>query len=152
MSDYGEYNGDAVHDMWVDYTYEECTSGPTGRLGGKTYGSRRQTHLSTKEQIDACRSRIASNEKLIANLKADIERAKRKIANPKIHPQKGQELQRLLTKVYPKRLGQYRKKIKEDETLLTSLIVKREKERKLYTIIICISAIIISSIILPLIF
>lgn len=152
MSDYGEYNGDAVHDMWVDYTYEQCTSGPTGRLVGKTYGSRRQRQLSTKEQIDACRSRIASNEKLIANLKADIERTKSKIANPKIHPQKELELKRLLNKVYPKRLGQYRKKVNEDEALLVSLLIKREKERNLYTILICIFAIIISSIVFPLIF
>lgn len=33
MSDFGEYDGDTVHDMWVDYTYHENTGDLTDWYG-----------------------------------------------------------------------------------------------------------------------
>lgn len=123
MSDYGEYNGDTVHDMWVDYTYHENTGELSdwygvGSDGGHlpprySYGSNSnyQPTKSTSQLITECRSHITSNKAHIANLEAEIERTKKSIENPVVPPRKKAQFQKLLDVNFPNRLARYRQNI-----------------------------------------
>lgn len=152
MSDYGEYNGNTGHDMWVDYTYHENT----GELndwysGGNSSGSRSpryrsdyQPKKSTLQLIYECKSRIQSNKANITIIEAKIARDRKQIENPDIDPKKKAQLQAMLDMNYPNRLARHRKNIEKDEAKLTSLLIKREKERNRWTIGICSFAIVVS--------
>lgn len=152
MDDFGEYNGDTMHDMWVDYTYDEYT----GELGywndGSGNGRRHnqggdyrpyQRQKSTSERIEACRKRIAKNESRIAGIEADIERIKKSLDSPNL-PSKEIRSLKLSLEGPPKAMEGPRKTIEKDKTKLIPLLMKREKERNLWTIGICIFAILIS--------
>lgn len=94
--DYVEYNGDTLHDMWVDYTYQEYTgelndwNGSSGNSGPRPYrySSKYQPPKSTSQLIAECRSRINSYKAHIANLEVEIERTKKSAENPAVPPGK----------------------------------------------------------------
>lgn len=151
MEDFGEYNGDTVHDMWVDYTYDEYT-GKLGYWDGGG-GNRRpqrgrdsrssQRQKSTSELIEGCRKRIAKNESRIAGIEADIERIKKTLESPNLTSKKIKSL-KLSLEDLPKAMDGHLKAIERDKAKLIPLLKKREKERNLLTIGICIFAIILS--------
>lgn len=159
MSDYGEYNGDTVHDMWVDYTYDEYIGelgywngdgGSPQRNRGGGYHSA-PSKRSTSELIDGCRKRIARNESRIKGIEADIEQTKKSLENPNLSTKKIRSLQYVLENL-PKTIAQYREAIEKDQAKLIPLLMKREKQRNLWTIGACIFAILASVFIFWLIF
>lgn len=151
MNDYGEYNGNTVHDMWVDYTYHEITGELSDWYGGRGGGHRQPRYRSDYKPaksisrlINECKSRIGSHKANIANVEAEIERTRKSIENPAVNPRKKAQLQRLLDVNFPNLLASYRQKLEKDEAKLISLLIKREKERNVRTIGCCIFAILVS--------
>lgn len=152
MSDYGEYNGDTMHDMWVDYTYHENIGEFNDWYGGGSGGGHRphryrsnyQPSKTISQLINDCKSRISSNKAKIAEIRTEIEFAKKSIENPTVAPEKKVQLQKMLDENFPNRLARYRKSIAKDEAKITSLLMKREEQRTLWTIGVCIVAILFS--------
>lgn len=147
MSDYGEYNGDTVHDMWVDFTYQEYTSGGNNWYGGR-HSSRRsgrnRRSKSITQLISECQSRIDLNKAKITNLLDKIEYARKSVASPVVPPREKAYFQKQLDINYPRRLARYRQDIENDEATLILLLMKREKERNFLTIAGCIIAIMVA--------
>ncbi|MCM1518241.1 MAG: hypothetical protein NC117_06350 [Pseudoflavonifractor sp.] len=107
MSDYGEYNGDTMHDMWVDYTYHENIGEFNDWYGVGSGGGHRphryrfnyQPSKTISQLINECKSRISSNKAKIAEIGTEIEYAKKSIENPTVAPEKKVQLQRCLMRI-----------------------------------------------------
>ena len=65
MSDYSGYNGDSVHDMWTDYSYDANTGGETG------YFSERFSGVPSTG-YKPIRVRLSKRHNKIKHLKLDI--------------------------------------------------------------------------------
>lgn len=147
MADYGEYNGNTVHDMWVDYTYQEYTGGSGGgsygNHGGGYYDSRPRKK-SVGEQIAMLRNHIKQNKERIERLEAQIEEVKKKLESPNLTPHRAKSLENTIRISIPNAIAGYKAKIQKDEDKLISLQMRREKGINAWTIILCIAAILIA--------
>ncbi len=152
MSDYDDYNGDTMYDMWVDYTYHKNTGELDDRYDGPgyigcyapRYSSKYHPQKSTSQLIAEYRCRIDSNKADIAALKDEIEQTGKSIENPAVPPKMKAKLQKMLDVNYPNRLARYSQNIEKDEARLTELLVTREKARNIWTIAVYIIAILLS--------
>lgn len=105
MSDYDSYNGDAVHDMWVDTTYEAHTgnsaNGGRGGYSTRTPGGgapvvRVRTHIGDYEPLHSLnksqcewvvrrmRVKIECQQSLIAKDQAALATARKQLAAPNL--------------------------------------------------------------------
>ncbi|MEE0978812.1 MAG: hypothetical protein UH625_05325 [Muribaculaceae bacterium] len=159
MSD-DEYNGDTVHDMWVDYTFHQYTGelddwyGDSGNDGCSPpcYTSKYRPSKSTSQLIAECRNRINSYKANIADLEMEVERTRKSVDDPAVPPGKRKKMQKSLDVNFPNRLARYRQNIEKYEAQLTSLLMKREKARNRRTIGLCIFAILVSLLVFWLIY
>ena len=147
MSDYGEYNGDTVHDMWVDYTYQEYTGGSGGGSYGNHcggyYGSQPRKK-SVGEQMAMLRNRIKHNKERIERLEAQKEEVKKKLENPNLTPRRAKSLEDAIRISITNALAGYEAKIQKDEDKLISLQIEHEKGINAWTIIFCVVAILLA--------
>lgn len=151
---FGEYNGDAVYDMWVDYTYQEYTGsggGSCGNHGGRYYHFQPRKQ-SIKEQIAVCRNRIKLRLVQLERLEARLEEAKRKLENPNLSPHRLASLNNVVTKNFPNQIACIQEKIKKDEDKITSLLMEHEKRTNALTVVLCIAAIFLAVFIFLMIF
>ena len=134
MSDYGEYNGDIVHDMWVDYSYEMCTG--ENVTGGYDSGCEAQPKLyevtpspekRSQHEINVCKSGIYSNTSRLLQLEIEIEKIEFELKNSNLSAKRTAHLQTLLA-------GQREKydacaeKLRIQEDKLKSLLVEADIE------------------------
>lgn len=155
MSDYGEYNGNTVHDMWVDYTYQEYAGGSGGGSFGNCggcHGGPQPSNKSAREQIAACRKRIKRNREKIERLEVQMDEVRRKLEKPNISPRRIDSLNDVLTNGIPSAIASIHTKIKKDENKLISLQIERERRINAWTIALCVAAIFLAFIFFLLIF
>ncbi|MCM1291960.1 MAG: hypothetical protein NC111_03955 [Bacteroides sp.] len=148
MSDYGEYNGDTVHDMWVDSTYRGNTGVVNYSYGGRGDRSGRGRvgfgfgrKKSTSELIEDCRRRISGYECRIDGIKDNIERTRRSLERRDLAPKKRLSLQRVLEQL-PDRIGDYQKLIDGENAKLIPLMMRRESALNRWTVVGCIAAVV----------
>lgn len=165
MCDYGEYEGDVMHDMWVDYTYHEYTGELGDWYGGddacqydvdenRPYGGdgyrQERREKSNSELIEECRGRIAKYERNIVRLRADIEQARQALENPKLAPDRVRELQHCVA-LKIKRVAECERVIEKENAKLLPLLTFQKELRKRRTIAICIGAVTVAAVLLWLI-
>lgn len=144
MCDYSEYNGDAVHDMWVDYTYQQNTGGGDGggyylRQGGGYVAQ----EMSLSQQIRYCRMRIQSFKANLSFVDRERVRMESMVATGSGSQEEIAKAKRFLAKL-PKRVAKTQRKLAAEETKLTELLIKRERQLDIVTICVCAIAVFVA--------
>lgn len=111
MSNYGEYNGDPEHDMWVDYGYHANTGELNDYFGYRQYSyapisvNTRQSNQSSNNP----RKRLKRDLKRISSLQSKIEEDKKLLQDIELKKQSS-ELTNKLFRLYrfQKRQAEYR--------------------------------------------
>lgn len=154
MSNYGEYNGDTVHDMWVDHSYEMWTD--ENVTGGYNGGFPAQPKLyvvplSQKEQsqreINICKSRIGSHKARLLQIEIDIKRTESELNNPNLSQKRIAHLQNVLA-AQRKKYDTYAEKLRLQEDKLKKLLVEADiravKSGNLKVIVCCLATILLA--------
>lgn len=157
MSEYREYDGDTVHDMWVDFTYHEYTGELDDWFGGGNANARRYKPSpdypgyvptqSTSEKIDTCRTRVARFENGLKRIKANIERKNYILANKKLKPKDRLALQHALEE-NTICLSKLQTKLDKEQAQLNRLLIERKQVRKSQAIVLGIVALLVGLFIL----
>lgn len=154
MSDYGEYNGDTVHDMWVDHSYEMWTG--ENVTGGYNGGVPAQPKLyvvplSQKEQsqreINICKSRIGSHKARLLQIEIDIKRIESELNNPNLSHKRITHLQNVLA-AQRKKYDTCAEKLRIQEDKLKKLLVEADiravKSGNLKIVVCCLAALLLA--------
>ena len=154
MSDYGEYNGETVHDMWVDHSYEMWTGeNVTGNnnCGIPTQPKLYVVPLSQKEQskreINICKSRIGSHKARLLQIELDIKRIESELNNSNLPQKRISHLQTLLA-AQRKKYDTCKDKLCSQEAKLKKLLfeddVRAIKSGNLKVVVCCLSALLLA--------
>lgn len=126
FDDYREYNGDTVHDMWVDYTYQQdCDDSDDSEYSAisRTSSHSKQTDAIQKTILRkdhseaACKFRIERNLNKINILEMQIAKIDRKISISTISKSKLEYLTEKKNKLQ-KSIEEINDEIKEDNMIL----------------------------------
>lgn len=154
MSDYGEYNGDTVHDMWVDHSYEMWTGeNVTGGYNGgvpaqpKLYVVAPSQKEKSQREINICKSRIGSHKSRLLQIEIEIERIESELNNPNLSQKRITHLQNVLA-AQRKKYDTCAEKLRIQEDKLKKLLVEADiravKSGNLKIVVCCLTALLLA--------